>query len=244
MLKNLIKGFLELVYPHNCPVCQTFILPSHSQEIICDACASLIERNHPPFCQKCSRPLGQKIHYPLCQECRLTKPYFDFAWSCLLYKDPLKNLIHQFKYKQKTCLAIAFSQWMLAFINAYHFDIKQFDLIIPVPLHTARLRERGYNQSYLLAHPIAKEFQIKISTTNIIRVRYTPPQVQLSQKERWTNIEGAFRIKSQNEINNKNILIIDDLLTTGATASEIARTLKKAGAKTVGVLTLSVTEEK
>lgn len=130
---------------------------------------------------------------------------------------------------------------MTEFVRKHYLDIKQFDIITPIPLFPSRLRERGYNQSQLLAEQIAREHQITLSLRNLVRIRNTEHQTLLSKKERWTNIHGAFRIRNPIRFSGKNILIIDDLLTTGATASEAARALKSAGAKTVGVLTLAIT---
>ena len=114
-------------------------------------------------------------------------------------------------------------------------------MMIPVPLHPTRLRERGYNQSCLLADGISSAFGIPIVLNKLTRIRNTEPQAMLEAKNRFTNIHGAFTIKNSQGITRKNILIIDDLLTTGATASEAARILKTAGAKRVGVLTLAIT---
>jgi len=130
---------------------------------------------------------------------------------------------------------------MIDFIEIYRFDINQFDVIIPIPLFVSRLRERGYNQSRLLAQEISQKYRISLSADNLTRIRNTEHQTLLSEKERWTNIVGAFRIKDPAKFFGKNILIIDDLLTTGATASEAALTLKNAGTKTVGILTLAIT---
>ncbi|MBU1997000.1 MAG: hypothetical protein KKF78_07575 [Candidatus Omnitrophica bacterium] len=118
-------------------------------------------------------------------------------------------------------------------------DIEQFDLIMPIPLHPARKRERGYNQSFLLASKISKSFNINLNINLLIKVKNTKNQSLLSKKERWTNITDAFKIKNPNAVKNKSILLIDDLLTTGATSSEAAKVLKISGAKTVGVFTLA-----
>lgn len=150
-------------------------------------------------------------------------------------------MIHQFKYNQKTYLRKPFARFIENFIQIYRLDIKQFDIIVPIPLFSSRLRERGYNQSQLLAEQISCKYHIALSLNNLIRIRNTEHQTVLSKKERWTNVGGAFRITSSYEFSGKNILIIDDLLTTGATASEAATTLKDAGAEKVGVLTLAIT---
>jgi len=131
---------------------------------------------------------------------------------------------------------------MISFIEQYNLDINQFDLIIPVALHSTRFRERGYNQSEFLAQQISAVYNIKMINNILIKKLHTKPHAFLHEKERWTNITGAFKIKNPNEVNNKSILLIDDLLTTGATSSEAAKALKSAGAKTVGVFTLAGTK--
>ena len=152
----------------------------------------------------------------------------------------MKNLIHQFKFGQKTMLRHLFSELMASFIRSNYFDIRQFDHLVPIPLSATRLRERGFNQSQLLAELISREFKVPLSTAVLSRIKNTSSQSLLHQKERWTNIKGAFRIKNQFHTIGKNILLIDDLLTTGATSSEAALIIKNAGAKRVGVLTLAV----
>jgi len=168
-------------------------------------------------------------------------PQFDFAWAACLYRDPLNHMIYQFKYNQKSYLFKPFTQFIVNFIQIYRLDIKQFDIIVPIPLFPSRLRERGYNQSQLLAELIAIKYHIGLSLKNLIRIRNTEHQTFLAKKERWTNIQGAFKIIDSAEFSGKNILIIDDLLTTGATVSEAAGILKDAEAETVGVLTLAIT---
>ena len=170
-----------------------------------------------------------------------SKSHFDFAWAACLYKDPLKRMIYQFKYNNKPYLSKYLSQFIFNFLEIYRMDIEQFDIIVPIPLFSTRLRERGYNQSRLLAGHISAHYHIDLSTTHLIRVRNTEHQTGLCEKERWTNIRGAFRIVHSDAISGKNILIIDDLFTTGATVSQAAGVLKKAGARTVGVLTLAIT---
>lgn len=240
MLKHLLTGLCDLVYPPHCLICKKHLLDHSPADMVCLHCQNALTHNIPPFCLKCSRHLGAMAH-PRCRECTKTKPQFDFAWAACLYKDPLKTLIYQFKYNQKTYLRRPFAQFIIGFVQRYHLDITQFDFIVPIPLFSSRFRERGYNQSQLLAEQIAREYDIPLSSKNLVRIRNTEHQTFLSEKERWTNIRGAFRIKDSAKISGKNILIIDDLLTTGATGSEAARTLKSAGAKTVGVLTLAIT---
>ena len=241
VFKDFLYGLSQLIYPPNCLICQRHLSSRNPTEFLCAHCQNLILYNIPPFCPKCSRHLKNHFEAPTCKECRRHQPCFDFAWGCCLYDEPLKHLLHDFKYNQKTWLRYPLTQLMIHFINQYHFDIEQFELLIPIPLSATRLRERGYNQSHLLAKQIAQTFHIDLSTRHLMRTRHTQSQTLLPEKERWTNICDAFRIKNPTELIDKKILLVDDLLTTGATASEAARVLKDAGAKQVGVLTLGIT---
>ena len=130
---------------------------------------------------------------------------------------------------------------MISFILRYNLDIKQFDYIMTVPLHPTRYRERGFNQSELLAAGISQHFSIPFLNNHLIKIRPTLNQSLSKRKDRFTNLKGAFRIHHSKKIDGKNILLVDDLITTGMTASETALTLKNAGAKKVGILTLAIT---
>ena len=173
--------------------------------------------------------------------CVKADPLFDFVWSACLYEDPLKDLIHQFKYKQKTYLKYLFTDIMLSFFQTYNIHLNEFDFLMPIPLSSTSLRERGYNQSALLAECLHAFLEIPLCLDILIKARHTKHQVLLPEKERWTNIRGAFKIKRPQEIHKKSILIVDDLLTTGATACEAAGVLKESGAARVGILTLAIT---
>ncbi|VAX35904.1 Competence protein F homolog, phosphoribosyltransferase domain; protein YhgH required for utilization of DNA as sole source of carbon and energy [hydrothermal vent metagenome] len=241
MLKTLSNGLKDLIYPPHCLSCSIPLKHHTPQKKLCQPCHDSIEFNHPPFCPKCSRYLGPLSERVRCKPCSANNPDFNFAWGACIYNKHLRNLLHIFKYQQKTSLRHVFAQSMINFIQRHNFDIAQFDIIIPIPLSWARKRERGYNQAGLLANPISKTFNIPISHKILKRNRYTESQTHLSQKERWTNITDAFTIKNSSDVKGKNILLIDDLLTTGATTSEAARTLKHSGAQTVGLLTLAIT---
>ncbi|MBI5024709.1 MAG: ComF family protein [Candidatus Omnitrophica bacterium] len=245
MFKDLVQGLGHLVYPPHCLVCSTHYTAHPPGSGVCPPCRAAIVFNRPPFCRKCSRHLGISATN-ICKECRKAGPSFDFAWSACLYEDPIKDLLHRFKYGQKTQLRRLFAEVMISFIKEYGLDTGQFDAIVPIPLSSTRSRERGYNQAQLLAQELAREFSIPLAPegNHLRRVRHTGPQSFLDEKQRWTNIKGAFTIRKLNNLKHKNILLIDDLLTTGATASEAARVLKDAGAGTVGVLTLAITAER
>jgi len=172
--------------------------------------------------------------------CRTHPPHFNHSWSAVQYNEPMRHLLHKYKYGKKTALRHYFSKLMIQFLTTYHLPLTPEFLLIPIPLHFRRQCQRGYNQSELLAKQIAKKAIFDTDTRTLQRCRHTANQAALSAKDRWTNIYSAFTIKSPEKIKNKKILLVDDLLTTGSTASEAAKTLKEAGAKEVSVLTLAM----
>ena len=240
VIKGIFESFIDLLYPPSCLLCRNAIPIKNKEIILCAPCLNAIQPNQPPFCKKCSRSLQGYYQTPLCFECRNLKPHFNFAYASCYYNDSMRKLIHLFKYGQKTALQYFFTELIDSFLKIYKIRLSHFDLLVPVPLHSVRLRERGYNQAHLLAKNLSKKLNIKLAESNIIRIKNTKNQAVLSQKDRWTNIQGAFRIKQPSAFLKRSVLLIDDLLTTGATASECAKILKAHGAKKVGVLTVAI----
>lgn len=241
VLKEFLKGLTHLVFPPHCLICKNYLSSRISKGNLCPACLQKIEYNSPPFCLKCSRHLPSPILHPMCKTCRHFDMHFDFAWAACIYHGSLVDLIHQFKYNQKVFLKMPLSHLMIDYIKKYRLDINQFDMIVPIPLSSARLRERGYNQAQLLAQPLSEAFRIPLKVHYLIRKRHTLAQSSLSEKQRWTNIQAAFKIKHSNDLHGKSVLLIDDVLTSAATVSQAAGVLKEAHVKTVGVLTLGIT---
>jgi ComF family protein len=165
--------------------------------------------------------------------------HFDRALSPTVYTGPIQELIQQFKYKGKDYLGELLSKLLLEFIRDYHLPLDDIDLIIPVPLHRTRLREREFNQALALGRPIARQFNKTITDAVLVRQKNTRTQTELAPALRLANVRGSFAVRDQALVTNKNILLVDDVLTTGATCSEAALALKNAGAKVVFVLTLA-----
>ncbi len=189
---------------------------------------------------------------------------FDRAWGVFLYNRTMQRLLHLFKYGHKTSLRHFFTEQICRFARDYNLNLNAHDLIVAVPLYPTRQRQRGYNQSLLIAQILSEEFGIPLESKSLLRKRHTPNQARLSQKERWTNMDAAFKInpdfafnfyatirrairynakfgfKPSNNLRHKNILLVDDLFTTGATASQAAQVLKDAGANKVNVLTIAI----
>jgi competence protein ComFC len=233
MLRGLFKGLADLIYPNCCLACKNKIELIKEQKFVCASCWDKIERNLPPFCASCGRHL--EISSNCCQE----KFYFDRAFSPCVYTGAIKKLIHEFKYSGKDYLGKYLGLLMNEFIRNYHLPVEHLDFIIPVPLHKSRLREREFNQSEILSREVGKEFHKRILTNALIRSKPTKTQTELAIEERRQNVKNSFRVSRPEIIRDTNLLLIDDVLTTGATSNEAAKSLKEAGARIVLLLTLA-----
>lgn len=240
MFSGLFKGLKDLIYPNLCLDCGNKIKTAQKQDVICAGCWERIEKNLPPFCASCGRHLDtQAIRKNSCPHCLNEKFYFDRAFSPCAYTGVIKNLIHEFKYSGKDYLKKPLGTIMNTFIKEYRLPIEYLDFIVAVPLHKNRQREREFNQAQLLAQEVAIAFD-KIMLSNIlIRNKVTKTQTELTQEERRQNVEGSFLVTQPELITDTNLLLIDDVLTTGATSSEAAKSLKNAGAKKVILMTLA-----
>jgi ComF family protein len=177
----------------------------------------------------------------LCAACMEMTPEFDMARSAVTYNDASRRLVLDFKYGDKLHAVHAFTPWLL---RAGSEMIAQADFIVPVPLHRWRLWARRFNQSAILAQALAKKCGKAYLPDGLLRVRHTVQQKGLSRKERAKNVRNAFAVNKKHALKGKNILLIDDVFTSGATLNECARALKKAGAQKVFVLTIArVTRE-
>jgi len=167
---------------------------------------------------------------------------FSSARSIGVYEGALLDAIHRFKYNGKTSLAKPLVTIMDRSITSNKIaglSVHSCDLIVPVPLHKTRLKERGFNQSLLLARELARLYNLSMDYLNLKRIRATDHQVNLKGKDRLINVKGAFAVEDKVAFKDKKVLLIDDVYTTGATIVECSKVLKRAGAKNVDVLTLA-----
>jgi ComF family protein len=149
-------------------------------------------------------------------------------------------MIHRWKYQEKSHLTPLFGEWLQdALIR--HWPSSFFDLIVPVPLHVKRLRRRGFNQALLLAKALSRKTGIPYGMRVLRKKKATPPQVNLSRREREREIRGAFFVKDPSKVKGKTVLLVDDVMTTGATVNECSKVLRVEGASSVHVLTLGRT---
>ncbi len=225
--KTIYNHFLDFIFPVACVNC-------HKEgTYLCISCIKKIPRLDRQRCLVCQKPSPfGKTH----TDCAKTK--IDGIISALPYHDTvIKKLISTYKYNFVD-LSDILGQFIIEEIRNQELNnfFKDF-IIVPVPLHKRRLRWRGFNQSLLLAQKLSVELQLPISTDLIARTRYTRPQIELKHDERKENIKGAFAVNES--VENKKILIIDDVVTTGSTLNELARILKKKNAHSVWAITLA-----
>lgn len=244
MLEYITEGVLNLIFPLDCRICEKPIRESKGYSI-CENCFKTIELIDKPYCVKCGKPflistdLFKQDREILCADCKRKKYSFEFARSVGIYHKVLKECIYLFKYYGEKKLAEPFGELLIDYLVKNQEFKKKIDLIIPVPLHNNDLKKRGFNQSVLLSRIIGNHFSIPVKEEVLIKKKLTSSQVNLSKKEREKNILKAFSVDRPEEIKGVNILILDDIFTTGSTVEECAKELKKAKAKNIFILALA-----
>ena len=235
------KKFLDIIFPRKCILCDS---PHDGDaETICPNCMDKISFIKDPACARCgipfevTYPIEESLNY-LCGRCRSSPPLFDRALSVCQYDETARDIISAYKYHNKPYIGKDLVSIILKFLDEKITELSS-ELIIHVPLHIKRLKERGYDQAYILSEGIGIRHGIPVSYGNLIRTRYTAPQVSLSGSERMENVKGAFLITDPSELKDKSILLIDDVFTTGATIKESVKVIKRAGAGKVYVLTFA-----
>ncbi len=231
----MIEPVINFLLPNSCISCNK-ILKTKSQ--ICIDCFNKLNFISAPYCSKCGRPFVDGSASRLCALCVQNKDKtINLSRSVFLYDEISKKMILEFKFYDKTQNSKAFGKWLeLASKDIINHGV---DLIIPVPLHFIRLIKRKYNQAALLAKELGKKTHIKVNYHSLCKKRYTKPQTKFLGIKRRRNVRNSFIIKNPSQIKDKRILLIDDVMTTGSTIKECAKTLIKAGAKEVNVLTLA-----
>lgn len=233
----MIKKLLDLIYPEGikCIICNDDI-PRNDTYMICDDCLSRLPIAKGKVCIKCGRNITGKGEY--CLDCKRSKRYFVKAVAPLWYQDEVVSLIYKLKYGNARYLAKPLAYIMFDKIKNSNIN---FDVIVPVPICDKRLKERGYNQSLLIAEHLAKLTNKPLLEKSLIRVKDTDTQTNLTRKERNENLKDAFKVTKRKDIKDKNILLIDDVLTTGATVNNCCYKMLNAGAKSVFVATVART---
>ena len=227
-LSGIKTTILDLLFPYRCVGCRT------EGQLLCEDCLSVQRRPSPPLCQSC----GEEIRAAgYCNNCENQPQAFESIRSSFLYQDAIREAIIQFKYKGITDLATVLGQEMAVTLAQWRVKC---DLIVPVPLHHKRYKERGYNQAALLAKVVGRESGMGLDDTSLVRHIATPQQARTKNREdRRRQVQNAFICADPKKVKNTQIVLVDDVCTTGATLDACAKVLKGAGARTVWGLTVA-----
>lgn len=225
-LRRFLHSSLDFIFPPVCVSCQQLGAP------LCDGCQALIARPRDPLCPHCGRAVEQPVK--ACDFCR-RHPLPLRVRAAALYTEPLRRAVHGLKYEGLFALASPLAALM---VEEWPCWSTPADLVLPIPLHPERERERGYNQTVLLVREFCRRLNLEPDATALSRIRYTRPQVELGVRERLQNVRGAFRA-DRKKVTQKRILLVDDVCTTGATLTAAADALLGAGAQSVSAYVLA-----
>ncbi|HEX4638825.1 MAG TPA: ComF family protein [Chthoniobacterales bacterium] len=231
---DFFRSAAALLYPPACTICAAPVDPG---EHLCSECESKVPRIVPPFCAKCSEPFDGAITSAFaCANCAHRTLYFETAVAAYRARGIARHVILNFKYGRQIHLRHLIARWLVAAFDDERLRDRDFDVIIPVPLHPARQRERGFNQAALLAEWLSAHLSVPFLPA-LQRIHYTTTQTAFDRAERMRNLRGAFRLRKKADVRELRVLLIDDVLTTGSTLSECARVLKQGGAHSIHAAT-------
>jgi len=241
-LRELADALASVVFPAPCRICGE-PLDSAGRIPICRACIASLAIYAGPMCQHCGRPLVshvavEDVAQPLCHVCRRGLYDFDFARSYGAYTSAMARAVVLLKYQEVTPLGGWFAKRLLEVARA-HPDRYKADVVVPVPLHPARLRERGHNQAEIIARPLARSLGLPCRSYLLVRTRPRPDKLKLTLRERWRSVRGAYAIRQGARVDKLRVLLVDDVFTTGATLDACSRALRRAGATDVEALTVA-----
>lgn len=258
LASDVLSSFLDFIFPPRCAVCR-----KKAAGIICEPCMDAMPLTQPPFCFRCGKSLkGKNAAYPLCADCRMNKHklYFHSARAAGMYEGNLRRAIFVYKYQGNKKLLPALAGLLFSFLNGESLntfssprnvnvkdddvfpDVHALHAITFVPMDAQKQKQRGFNQAELLALELSRKFSLPL-IYGLRKRKGAKAQVSLSEKERWENVRGIFSVDDdeKEKFKGKSILLVDDVLTTGATASECSRVLRKCGAEKIVVATLANT---
>jgi ComF family protein len=236
----MLRYLLNFIYPPRCAVCGIG-MPIDTSRRVCLSCLKAVESLTGAVCAVCGIPLGAGED-ERCRQCRSALPAFDSARAITRYRASAEGsntvgaLLRRHKYGLDQSLGRALAEFLDA---GPQIADDAYDVVIPVPLHRARLRWRGFNQAALLGAALARRVGCRLDVVTLARTRSTPPQTVRGHSERIRNVRNAFEVRRPLRVAGRRVLLVDDVMTTGATANECARVLRAAGARRIDVLTLA-----
>ena len=225
---------MNILYPRRCPVCHQIL--TEKGILVCRACENQLHPIIKDYCLKCGRPVAPEVEF--CPECRKVHREFDRGRGVFLYNNRMRQSLLHYKYYGSR----EYGEYYAASICRYmERDIRAWnpDVIIPVPLHRARRRKRGYNQAQILAENLGRMLCIPVDSKSLARRKKTSPQKKLGHNERKKNLKNAFAVTPAFRPVRK-VLLVDDIYTTGNTLDAAAKALKEKGVEKVYFLTISI----
>lgn len=241
-MNALLKSLIWFLYPAQCRHCGENLDPADGH-YICKSCWDQVKYIDRPYCEKCGSPLDSASALPekvfSCANCPSEASFGKARAIAYYYDSAIGEAIRLLKDNGKTIMAGKLAEIMAKGVYDL-LDVRDYDCIVPVPIHKKKLRKRGYNQMDLIGRKMSAKLGILIDAQSLVKSVHTPPQRGLTEKERIQNIKGSFSVIDPSKIARKRVLLIDDVMTTGSTANECARVLIKDGkASKVDVLTLT-----
>ncbi len=239
-LRQHLAAIVNLIYPVHCFGCRKS-LHNEGARYLCRSCREGINYITGTRCPRCGMGLGDYtlVSQDGCTECRSHRLRFDGAFSATYYEGAIRELIHQFKYGRHEFLARPLAEILVQCVEEAGLGSIGLNMVVAVPLHRKKKSLRGFNQAELLGRNVGRSLDIEVCTGGLKRTLNTPSQTNLPYYCRQENVRGAFMVKRPPVFKGKDVLLVDDVLTSGLTASECARVLKEAGVGRVYVLTVA-----
>ena len=237
-IKSWLDAGLSFIYPEVCQLCQQQ-RATPGESFVCSSCRAEVRLIEPPFCQHCGLPFQGAITTPFeCANCREMELEFRFARSAVIARDKVLELIHRYKYHRAFWFEPLLAEWLIRAATP-ELRPQKWDCLVPVPLHPAKEREREFNQAERLARRLGAATGLPVKTSLLRRVRATRTQTLLSREERLQNMRRAFAPGPCPVAKGERLVLVDDVLTTGATTSACAQVLRSLGAAEVCVWTVA-----
>lgn len=235
MILRLKNFLLDFLFPSYCLGCQK------EGPLLCQLCKTTLPVLA-PVCIECKQMSPAKPPLPAghtCKRCKKNTPINVFL-SPFSYRHPLvSRFIHEFKYRRIQPLSLIIADLLVSYLQYYHTPFPPHVLIVPIPLHPRKERVRGFNQAMLLASELSKKLSLPVDGQALIRITPTSPQTMLAARSRRENVHNVFSVRDTAKLRGKNIILVDDVKTTGATLKQAARILKKAGTKEIWAITVA-----
>ena len=235
-LRRAGEALTSLFFPPHCAACGA---DTPGGAHLCAGCAGTAKKIAAPFCRRCSEPFAGAIDGAFtCANCADRTLHFDCAVARYLSRGVVREFVHRFKYDRHFYLRHPLTDWLAETLDDERIRAQPIDALVPVPLHRARFREREFNQADVLAELLAARTGTPLLRA-LDRIRYTTTQTRLDRHERMENLRNACRVRHTSAVQNRHLVLVDDIFTTGSTVDECARVLRAAGAASVRVVTVA-----